>query len=81
VSILGGKPFMAPGADPFAALRLKREREAQSIPICDERWKSRSKDFDVECLHKCGRVHGHRAVHVCACGARKDLERNRRRKR
>lgn len=70
MSLLGPKPFMAQRGDVFAALRLKRERDQRGLPICHERWISQGKTDGGE-IHKCARVHGHLAEHVCACGARR----------
>jgi hypothetical protein len=73
VSLLGFKTKMLAGGDTFAALRLKREAEQEALPICDKEWRSRIRLDDkygsVTDEHKCSRIHGHRASHVCGCGA------------
>jgi hypothetical protein len=63
------KVSMLRGANPFTALLVQRERTSEQVPLCDEEWTSGLRDFSTPCNHKCSRVYGHRANHVCNCGA------------
>jgi hypothetical protein len=66
MSLLGPKSMLR-GANPFAALQVKRAKRALEVPLCDFRWTTGGGIVQLE-LHKCSRVHDHRASHVCNCG-------------
>jgi len=72
------KLFMLPGSDPFTALLLERQRA--QVPICDERWTSSGYEpglvrKPMTEAHKCSRIFGHRASHVCNCGSTRHTKR------
>ena len=82
MSLLGKKPFMTPGSNPFTALQIGREKRDLDGPKCAITWTSKvRKGHEWEETHKCSRFDGHRASCVCGCGATHHTAPNRRRRK
>jgi hypothetical protein len=53
--------------DPFARQALIRRELEKKLPLCNARWYTLNNPLSE--LHVCKRIFGHRANHMCACGA------------
>lgn len=91
MSLLGKKPFMTPGANPFTALQIQRSKRELDGPKCAITWTSKVRpsiraaqmgmNHEWEERHKCTRFEGHRASCVCGCGATHHTAPNRRKRK